>query len=341
MSDIIKTTLNQVAEVLPTLFKAKIVPFLHSSPAIGKSSIAKQIAEKYHLEVIDLRLTELDSVDLNGLPNFKDGKASYIPFDVFPVTDTPLPKGKKGWLLLCDEFNSALPSVQASAYKLVLDRQVGQHKLHDNCCIIACGNLDSDNAIVNTMSSALISRFAHFYVEVNNDEWQEWAVRNNINPMITAYINFKPNHLYTFNPDNDTPYASPRTWQMVSKVLDSNPDIPLIVLASLLGSGTAYEFFAFKEYFKDLPDIKAILANPSGYPIPDTTALQWATLTMVIGHLEKDVDGCVTYLKRFKPELHMVALREIKGRYFSLCTKGVIKDWIIQTMGVIDGRTKY
>lgn len=34
MGDIIKTTLNQVAEVLPTLFKAKIVPFLHSSPAI-------------------------------------------------------------------------------------------------------------------------------------------------------------------------------------------------------------------------------------------------------------------------------------------------------------------
>ena len=34
MTDIMQVTLNQVAEVLPTLFKAKIVPFLHSSPAI-------------------------------------------------------------------------------------------------------------------------------------------------------------------------------------------------------------------------------------------------------------------------------------------------------------------
>lgn len=96
----IKTTLNQVAQLLPSLFKAKIVPFLHSSPAIGKSSIAKQIADKYQLKVIDLRLTELDSSDLNGLPYFKDNKSTFLPFDTFPLTDTPIPKGYKGWLLL-------------------------------------------------------------------------------------------------------------------------------------------------------------------------------------------------------------------------------------------------
>lgn len=32
---------------------------------MGKSSIAKQVADKYKLEVIDLRLTEMDSSDLN------------------------------------------------------------------------------------------------------------------------------------------------------------------------------------------------------------------------------------------------------------------------------------
>ena len=32
---------------------------------MGKSSIAKHVADKYNLKVIDLRLTELDSSDLN------------------------------------------------------------------------------------------------------------------------------------------------------------------------------------------------------------------------------------------------------------------------------------
>lgn len=111
----VKCTLNQVAEVIPTLLQANVVPFLHSSPALGKSSVAKQVAEKLNLKVIDLRLTECDSSDLNGLPFFKDGKAHFMPFDTFPTQDTPIPDGYKGWLLLLDEFNSALPSVQASA----------------------------------------------------------------------------------------------------------------------------------------------------------------------------------------------------------------------------------
>lgn len=336
MNDKFEVTLKQVATMLPNLFKAKIVPFLHSSPAIGKSSIAKQIAENYNLEVVDLRLTELDSVDLNGLPNFKDGKATYMPFDVFPIENTPLPKGKKGWLLLLDEFNSALPSVQASAYKLVLDRQVGQYKLHDNVAIIACGNLDSDNAIVNTMSSALISRFAHFYIRLDNDDWQEWAVKNNINPLITGFLNFKPSLLYTFKPDNHLPYASPRTWQMLNKVLTK--DTSLELMASLLDVGTATEFHAYMQHYKDLPHITDILAQPEYYKIPEKLGIQWATLTMVVSNLEKDIDGCVTYLKRFNPEMHMVALREIKGRYPELLSHATIRQWLIDISRSVYGK---
>ena len=50
-----------------------------------------------------------------------------------------------------DEFNSALPSVQAACYKLVLDRMVGQHHLHKKCFIVACGNKETDNAIVDIL----------------------------------------------------------------------------------------------------------------------------------------------------------------------------------------------
>ena len=267
----------------------------------------------------------------NGLPYFKDGKSTFLPFDTFPIESTPLPKGKKGFLLLLDEFNSALPSVQAAAYKLVLDRQVGQHKLHDKCCIIACGNLESDNAIVNTMSSALISRFAHFHIRLDNDEWQEWAVANDIHPMITAFLNFKPSLLYTFNPDLGTPYASPRTWQMMSKILTT--DTPMYLMASLLNIGVAQEFYAFMQYHKELPKMENILKDPSNHELPSTIGLQWAVLSMVVMHLNKDLNGCVTFLKRFSPEMHIVALREIKGRYGleTITTNYVLREWLSHT----------
>ena len=59
------TTLKKVTELLPSLCKANIVPFIHSSPAIGKSGTVKAFAKQFNLKVIDLRLTEMDSTDLN------------------------------------------------------------------------------------------------------------------------------------------------------------------------------------------------------------------------------------------------------------------------------------
>lgn len=59
------TTLKKVTELLPILCKANIVPFIHSSPASGKSSTVKAFAKQFNLKVIDLRLTEMDATDLN------------------------------------------------------------------------------------------------------------------------------------------------------------------------------------------------------------------------------------------------------------------------------------
>lgn len=58
-------TLNQCAQVLPTLLKHNIVPYLKGSPAIGKSAVVRTLAAQYQLKVIDLRLAQCDPVDLN------------------------------------------------------------------------------------------------------------------------------------------------------------------------------------------------------------------------------------------------------------------------------------
>lgn len=320
-----KTSLKHLEGILPALFKNNIVPFLHASPAIGKSSLAAQVANKYKLKLIDLRLTELDSVDMNGLPNFKDGKAIYSPFDVFPTTETKIPEGFKGWLLLLDEFNSALPSVQAAAYKLILNKQVGQFDLHKNCWIMACGNLDTDNAITNPMPTPLISRFANFYVELSHKDWIEWAIENGIDNRIISFLSFKPSLLYTFNPNATEPYASPRTWEMVSKVLKTSDD--LVLLSSLIGDGTANEFLTYLALFKDIPNIKDILADPEHYTVPNNLSIQWATVSFCCEHVQENL-SLVTYLRRFPLELQAVALRIIRSKNPVLLTKQSILDWL-------------
>lgn len=57
--------ISQAAAMITTLIKAKLVPMIHGSPAVGKSSIGHQIAAEYDLKLIDMRLSQCDPTDLN------------------------------------------------------------------------------------------------------------------------------------------------------------------------------------------------------------------------------------------------------------------------------------
>ena len=68
---------------------------------MGKSGTVKAFAKQFNLKVIDLRLTEMDSTDISGLPYFTDdGFSEFKPFNIFPLENTPIPTGYKGWCLI-------------------------------------------------------------------------------------------------------------------------------------------------------------------------------------------------------------------------------------------------
>ena len=219
-----KVNAKQLPGYLEEVLFANLVPLIKGSPAIGKSSIVHQVAEKYKLKLIDFRMAQADVTDFNGFPKILDSsdgpttKAGYIPMNIFPLAGDPIPDGYEGWLLFLDEINSAPRSVQAAAYKLILDRMVGLHHLHKKVAIVGAGNKETDKAIVNTLSTAMQSRLAHFELIVDPATWDKWAVENNIDHRIRAFIKFKPEILFKFNPNhnNDT-FPSPRTWEFCSR----------------------------------------------------------------------------------------------------------------------------
>ena len=132
-------------------WRNKLVPMLHGSPGIGKSDIFHQLAAKYKLKMIDIRLSQCDPTDLGGFLALRGDKATYLPINLWPLEDDPIPEGYNGWLIFLDEITSAPLSVQAASYKLILDRMVGTHKLHKMVMIACAGNMMMDNAIVNRM----------------------------------------------------------------------------------------------------------------------------------------------------------------------------------------------
>ena len=195
---------SQVTQALEYLIKAKQPVMLHGSPGVGKSQVVKQVADKLGIEMIDLRLSQLDPVDLRGVPSVDKTKVGKT--EVGKTNwNVPsfLPTEGKGILFL-DEINSAAQATQAAAYQLVLDRKLGDYELPDGWAMVAAGNRSTDRAIVNAMSTALKNRFTHLNYEVNNEDWCEWALTHNIAIEVLGFIRFRPMLLNEFEQRNET-----------------------------------------------------------------------------------------------------------------------------------------
>lgn len=325
--------ISQAIPMLASYIRAKLVPMLVGSPGCGKSQIIYQIAKDYNLKVIDLRLAQCDPTDLAGFPTVEGGKSDYVPMKHFPVEGDPVPAGYSGWLLFLDELTSAPPAIQAAAYKLILDRQVGSHNLHKNVAIVAAGNLETDNAIVQPMSTALQSRLSHLELIVDPKEWNEWAATNGIDHRITDYIKFKPGQLYTFSPDHtDKTYACPRTWEFANRVLQVTTDgAPerLPMLAGTLSEGVAREFTTFCKIYADLPKVAQIVNNPDAVKVPQEPSILFA-LTGSLAHnaTAENMDQLMKFINRLPVEFQVVTMRETIQRNKTMMSHPAVRTWI-------------
>ena len=326
--------ISQAYRMIVAYIKDGLVPMLVGSPGCGKSDIIRQIAKDFGLYLIDIRLAQCDPIDINGFPHFNGNRASYAPMDTFPIEGDTIPEGYNGWLLFFDEFNSCPTSVQAAAYKVILDKMVGQYHLHKKVAMVAAGNLETDNAIVNPMSTAMQSRLVHIELGINHLAWcNEWAVNNNINHHITDYIKSKPGILFMFDPDHtDKTYPCPRTWEFANRILKSNSEDSIDLLPLLAGAiteGVAREFLIFRKIYNDLPKVEDILLNPNNIPVPEEPAIMYALTGSIAHNSTKDnLKNLMKYIIRLPPEFQTVCNREIIKRNPSMIKHPAIIGWM-------------
>ena len=206
-----KATVPQVIAGIKRCMVHKLVPMIHGNSGVGKSDIVHQIAKLGKLKLIDWRGSTAEPQDLSGFPVLSEEKATYLPFDTFPVENDLIPKGYNGWVIFADELNGASASVQKAMYKLILDRMVGNHNLHDKVYIIAAGNLANEGALVNSLPTPLQSRMVHFELTVDAKAWNEWATDNKLDYRVISFIGYKPHLLHNFKlGSNDYTFACPR-----------------------------------------------------------------------------------------------------------------------------------
>lgn len=315
----IKINASDARQLVLDAINVGLVPLLKGSPGMGKSAIMHAIADECNLELIDIRLSQMDPVELNGFPMFENGKARYAPMDLFPTEDTPLPEGKDGWLLFFDELTSAPKSVQAAAYKILLDRHVGKYKINPKAKMVAAGNLSTDKAVTQSMSTALQSRMVHLTLGKDHRGWLKWAMSNGIDHRVIAYAEFNESHLYKFDPDhNDDTFACYRTWEFASRLVKQWPTSvdhsKLPLLTGTLSQGVGTDFFHFLELYGKVVKFSEVIKDPINTSLPDENGLKFATVSMLANTCDNsNIADVIKYVDRMDLSFQILFVRMAFG----------------------------
>ena len=252
-------------------------------PGVGKSQMIADVAARHEVPLIDIRLSQMEPSDLRGIP-FRNGeKVEWAIPAMLPDAKRHGPAG----ILFLDEITSAPPSVSAAAYQLILDRRLGDYRVPDGWAIFAAGNRQGDRGVTYTMPAPLANRFSHFEFEVHLDDWVAWAYRNDIDDRIIAFVRFRPELLFEFDPaHNPVAFPSPRSWEFAHRALqkfEHDNDIRLGAFQACVGPAAGIELNAFIVNLDQLPDINAIIRGEK-VPAPREIDLQYAVAASLVGH---------------------------------------------------------
>ena len=308
----------EVAQELATKEKREFIDWNRVDKATKDKVIENP---KPYFVFMDIRLSQKDSTDLQGLPNV-DGKVVewLINNWLFALTN-PDTKG----IVFFDEMNLAPPSVQASAYQIIRDKCMGDVKLSDDVCIISAGNTLEDKANVFDMAKPLCNRFIHAtLLPPTVEEWTDWAMSNNVDNRIIAYLQYKPNQLFLFNADSpENAFPTPRAWsEFVSPLISGmghNEKLFQKFVASAVGSGVAVEFVAFQR-LTDTIDFKEIVNKPILIKDIEEFDVQWSLVALINEWFDNNHDkaGCEKFcdiIQYLPPEFAILCLRNARKKH--------------------------
>lgn len=296
---------------------------LWGPPGIGKSQAIRQLAEVIgrktgkRTAVTDVRLLLFNPIDLRGIPTANADKtlAIWLKPQIFQMDPDPHIVN----FLFLDEISAAPQSVQAAAYQITLDRVVGEHRLPDNCIVLAAGNRTTDKSVAFKMPKALANRMMHLEIEGSFESWRDWAAGHGIHRMVLGFLAFRQSYLMGFDAGNeDLAFATPRSWEMVSNLLHAaGEDVDRLypLIAGLVGSGTAIEFRTWAKVYADLPRIEDIFDGKMP-PLPGNTDAMYALTASMTAYAREHkhemarIANSIRYADRMPPDFSALVMRD-------------------------------
>lgn len=201
-----------------------IAVLMRGPTGVGKSHMARALAEELALPFIDVRGSTMDESQVSGIPDFETSKTSGVA--TFCLPSFYVRACREPVVLMLDELNRSMPQVMQSFFQIVLDRELGNNvdgeplKLHPETRVIAAVNWGNEYD-VSDMDPALLRRFWVVDLDPTHEDWIEWAGRAGVDSVMVDFVRQHPEHLRV-DPGSVEPgtvIPTPASWDRLSQSL--------------------------------------------------------------------------------------------------------------------------
>ena len=321
-------TLKQAAQIILATPMNRYM--LRSEPGCGKSSLHGYLCAalpEYLPVFIDVPNMDLGDIAMPVIDH-EHKVTRYYPNSRFRLNEG------KPILAMYDEYSKGAPPVM--------------NMLHPASIIVMTGNLDSDG-VGDNLKAHTRNRIITLHVsKPTADEWLEWAVENNIEPVIMAWVKQFPHCMasyldgdegnpYIYNPKKvQASFVSPRSLERASNIVraraDLDQDSVIAALTGAIGEAAARDMQAFIAYQDQLPTWESIMKHPMTATVPDSPG---ACAVMIFGAIAKldsnNITPFMEYVERMEPEWQAAfcinAAKSKTKQAIAFCSKK-FADWV-------------
>lgn len=323
-----------------------IIPFFIGDPGVGKTDIPKQVAEEAGIPYFQTIVAQYDAGEMAGLPfigeravehiNEKGEHSTSIEKTMIRLRPSYLPDINDPNQLVgiynLDELPQAFLANQNICSQIVNEYRVGDHRISRGITICATGNKPENKAGTTTMPTHLKDRLNFITIEVDADDWLEYASKKGLDRRVRAYIKQNPGKLHKFNVAANA-NQTPRSWTKTSAILGLNlpQAIRTEAIAGQIGEGAGSEFESWLRVEDRMPKLEDVINKPEEAPLfgnRDSDVLYLLVTALADVAKPDNIENIIKYIKRIPAqEFAAVWAKDAFTRDKSLLQLSAVTKW--------------
>ena len=310
--------LDQISNMIKVMGHQRTV-LVQGHMGTGKSTLLKMLANELPTHTpcyFDCTTKDLGDLMLPKIKDLEDNEfVRFVPNEEFGVHHSgPV-------IVMLDEYGKSNAAVKQGLTAFMLERKLGNIKLHPDSIVFATTNLGAEGVgdlLVPHQRNRISVVTAR---KPDQMEWIEWGINNGIDHALLGFCRDNPQLFHSFEDvtrPEDNPYiyhpqaqrsafVTPRSLEAASDWLKERDHMDQQSLTAALmgtvGERAAMDLMAFVSLADQLPSLKSIKENPETAVVPTSAAAVCMVVYRTLASIEADwLDNWMIYLAKLDKE---------------------------------------